>query len=185
MRLFIAVNIPDGLRDKIAVLQDRLRSSGAAVRWAPKENLHLTLKFLGETPESRAAEVAGALRAALKGMAGPRIVLGGLGAFPRGPNPRVIWAGVKEGGERLKDAAGCIEEALYRLGFEREAKEFTPHLTIARVKPGIRNVVLLERMGKFADTEIGGFDCTRIDLMESILKPSGPEYKCVNSILIS
>lgn len=184
MRLFIAVNAPDAVKEGVAALQGAIKKTVSGVKWVEKENLHLTLKFLGEIPGDRAAEISAALRKALRGTGVFRITLGGIGTFPSGYGPRAVWVGVKEGAGLLKNAAAAIDEALLGLGFRKEKRGFSPHMTLGRMKPRPADRNLPEKIAQYGSTVIGGFDCASVDLMESVLKPEGPEYRCVNSISI-
>jgi 2'-5' RNA ligase len=175
MRLFVAVHLSEEIRAALAAVQDRLRSVRAEVSWVRPGNLHLTLKFLGEVE----AERLDPLCAALAGIAPPvssfEAAVAGVGSFG-GRVPRVIWAGVGDGTEALVALAGHVDAALAAVGFPRESRPFSPHLTLGRVRSP-RNVAELagalrsEARGAFGRVSVGAFH-----LMESQLHPQGSIY---------
>ena len=157
MRLFVAVDIPDAVRSVIAGLVDRLRCPGP--KWVDAKNLHLTLKFVGESTDSEV------ITSALTGITQPALEIGlkGLGSFPR-----VLWIGVAAP-PALASLARRIDEALTPLGIPPEQRPFSPHLTLARVKGG--------RMPKFDEQpDFGTFSVPEFVLYQSRLAPSGPKY---------
>src|SRR6266446_3188465 len=133
MRLFVALEIPSTVRKNLAELLKSLRSMSPQTRWVRPENLHVTLKFIGEVPETRLA----AIRSALAGARSDQPValdFRGLGFFPNEKHPRVFWAGI-ETSPNLKTLAADIDEATERLSIPREKPPFSPHLTLARFEP--------------------------------------------------
>jgi 2'-5' RNA ligase len=143
MRLFTAIDLPAEVKQHLAELIDRLRPT-APWRWSSVENLHITTKFIGEWPEARLAEMRDVLFTV---KAVPiDIEVRGLGWFPNAQRPRVFWAGV-EGGEPLQALARDTEAAVAKLGVAVEPREYTPHLTIARVpNPLVGQVCNLQRV---------------------------------------
>jgi 2'-5' RNA ligase len=136
MRLFTAIDLPAEVKQHLAELIDRLRPT-APWRWSPVENLHITTKFIGEWPEARLAEMKDVLRVV---KAAPiDIDVRALGWFPNAKRPRVFWAGV-EGGEPLRALARETEAAVAKLGVAVEPREYTPHLTLARVVGQVSNL---------------------------------------------
>ena len=111
-----------------------LESGVAGARWVPKENLHLTLAFLGRVEDDRVADVSGAAAAAVEGHVDFTVRVGSLGAFPSAKRARVVWAGLDDPTRGLAGVADSVGEALERLGFPREERAFAPHVTLARVK---------------------------------------------------
>ena len=130
MRLFVALEIPSAVRQNLATLLAFMRSITKEPRWVRAENLHVTLKFLGDTPEGK----IDAIRSALSEIRSDNPValdFRGLGFFPNEKHPRVFWAGM-EASPNLKTLAGDIEGGMEKLGIPREKREFSPHLTLAR-----------------------------------------------------
>ncbi|MGZ4855375.1 MAG: RNA 2',3'-cyclic phosphodiesterase [Candidatus Angelobacter sp.] len=129
MRIFIALDIPASVRARLTKYMERARLLAPEARWARVEGLHVTLKFVGATSESRLGELKTAL-ASVK--AAPFVVrFTGVGCFPNAKAARVFWAGV-DGGDNLPRLASTIDAALEKLGFTRETKPYHPHLTLAR-----------------------------------------------------
>ncbi|MCD4784941.1 MAG: RNA 2',3'-cyclic phosphodiesterase [Candidatus Eremiobacteraeota bacterium] len=176
LRLFIAVPIQLKLKRKFFNLVNQLKSIGANVKWVKEENFHITLKFLGDTPESRLDEVESAIRSALEGFSPARLKFGGIGAFPNFRRPSVLWIGLESGYEELSAIAGNLEDSLERLGYEREHRKFRSHLTIGRVKSQKGVSKLMEKAEFLKKFDGGNMKLTHIYLMKSDLGPSGPTY---------
>jgi RNA 2',3'-cyclic 3'-phosphodiesterase len=175
MRLFTALDASPEVEAKLAGLLAELRPK-AKLRWSRTENLHLTLKFIGEFPRERLDE----LRAALVSVAVQpvEVRVAGLGFFPNARAPRVLWAGI-EAGPELAALAAQINEALEPLGIEREKRAYSPHLTLARVPDRTRLDGLREAIGKAeqdGSPEFGMFRADRFYLYESVLAPGGSMY---------
>ncbi len=175
LRLFIAVTIPETVREDIARLLRELDGKLPGIRWTPAANLHLTLKFLGDVEAARVPEIGRCLdRTAVRHL--PLTVrLEGLGRFPPRGRPQVIWAGVEEGRRALTELAGGLDRGLAELGFPPEARPYTPHLTLGRLKSGRRlpDPRVWEReLGRKRDS-LGSFTAAVIILMKSTLAPRG------------
>ncbi len=135
MRLFTAIDLPAEMLERIGEFLARLRPL-ANLRWTPVENLHITTKFIGEWPEARLEE----MKTALGRVPGPgpvAIAIRGVGWFPNTRHPRVFWAGI-EAGEPLAVLARATEQALSKLGVPVETRDYSPHLTLARLKEKVR-----------------------------------------------
>jgi len=153
MRLFIAIAIPEEIRAAYAGLIQEFRELAPQAKWVRGENLHVTLKFLGETPPAKWEE----LRSALVEIHSPepvKLEFQGLGFFPNERRPRVLWAGM-EAPARLKMLAGDVDRVAHALGFPLEERPFTPHLTLARFNP---------------------LTAMEFQVIESKLKSAGAEY---------
>jgi 2'-5' RNA ligase len=135
-RAFVAVELPESLRARCAAVTERLRGEAGKVSWVKPGNLHLTLKFLGDATPSQAERLIGSLAHKLAKLSPFELELRGLGAFPSLRRPRVIWVGVAEGGPALCVLAQKVEGSAVKAGFPREARAFSPHLTLGRVKIG-------------------------------------------------
>lgn len=175
MRCFISVNLSDDVRMSIQRVVDDLRQQSRAVRWVPAENLHLTLKFLGEVEEGKVDEIRHLLPAVCRKYPSFGIALRGAGVFPNLHRPRVVWIGIDAPGA-LADLAGEIDETLAGLGFEREQRAFTPHLTIGRVRDGSGVQPAMKALHTFRETLFGSIMVKEIHFMRSTLKPSGAVY---------
>lgn len=174
IRSFIAVDVDESLRARFKTVQEDLKTAGGSLKLVEAENLHLTLKFLGEIPRPRVeavAETLGKLR-----FTSFKIKFEGVGCFPTPRNPRVVWVGVSEGAERLRELAAMVEEALRKIGFQPDPKGFTPHLTIARVKSPRDRASIAAMVQKLSNISIGEMLVDRVRLKKSTLTPRGPIY---------
>lgn len=174
LRLFIAITLPEPVRETISRLIQELAERLEGVRWAAAANIHLTLKFLGEVEAARVPKIQGCLdRVAVRHL--PLAVrLEGLGTFPPGRNPRVIWAGVAEGKGPLVGLAGELDRGLSNLGFPAEVRAYTPHLTLGRIRNDRRAFdpgVIAGEIERRRRDSLGSFTVDMIILMKSTLTP--------------
>ncbi len=179
MRLFVALEIPPAVRENLATLLDSLRAITREPRWVRVENLHVTLKFLGEVAEEKVAAARTALGAVRSGQA-VTLEFRGLGFFPNEKHPRVFWAGI-EASANLKTLAADIEGAMEKLGIPREQREFSPHLTLARFERARLPEALRKTIAENAQREFGPLQTNKFHLIQSKLKPSGAEYTTLTS----
>ncbi len=182
MRCFVAITLSEEVKEEVYRLIETLKGHGGAIRWVKRDSLHLTLKFLGSVQDERVPEIREAIGRAAKGLSPFFLRATGTGVFPDYRRPRVIWVGVER--ERaLEDLYGRIEEEFEHLGFERERRGLTPHITIGRVKePETVRGVLKELRG-YKDREFGKIYVDRVVLMKSILRPEGADYERVSEAL--
>jgi 2'-5' RNA ligase len=184
VRLFVALGIPPAIRANLTALMDDLRGlkarpSTRKIRWTRVENLHVTLKFIGSVVPEKLAGI----RAALEHVRSERPVglrFRGIGFFPGGKRPRVIWAGVA-GSPNIGGLAADIDGALAKLGVPGEDRAFIPHLTLARCEPGAISAELRAAIEKQSLQEFGTLLTNEFHLIESKLKPSGAEYTTLQS----
>ena len=181
LRCFVAIDIPDPVKKEITEMADILKKYDADIKWVNVENLHVTLKFLGSTPEKSVPEIRESLLKAVSSFQPFYIKINGTGVFPDRKFARVIWVGV-ENGEMLPELAADIDVSMSLLGYKKEEREFKPHLTLGRVRSreGTANVV--NELDNFKDKEFGLFTVDRIRLMRSELKPRGSEYSCLYEV---
>ena len=181
LRTFIAIELDEGLKDNLGRLQDRLREqmSPGSVRWVRPGSIHLTLKFLGDTPLDKVEEVNGALVEAAADASPFSFTVAGLGCFPNSRRPRVVWVGLLEPTgclDRLRDA---VEARVAPLGFPTERRSFKPHLTLGRVHRRASKSELAEIGAVVAASSIGTVDemaVSAVSYIRSDLKPSGAVY---------
>ncbi|NJD69301.1 MAG: RNA 2',3'-cyclic phosphodiesterase, partial [candidate division NC10 bacterium] len=170
-----------GLKAALAGVQDRLKATRADVGWVRPENLHLTLKFLGQVEEDRFGAIGEAVAAAAAGCGPVHLVFQGLGAFPSPRSARVVWIGLSHGAETLAALQARIEAGLEPLGYAREARLFTAHLTLGRVRgPGHREQ-LARALTEATAEPLGEMVLHRIELMKSDLSPSGARDTILHS----
>ncbi|HSB69973.1 MAG TPA: RNA 2',3'-cyclic phosphodiesterase [Candidatus Methylomirabilis sp.] len=175
MRLFVAMNLSTEIRERLAAAQDRLRRAQADVSWVRPENLHVTLKFLGETEEKRLGPIRLALAEVGRAAAPFTMAVAGSGSFG-GRVPRVVWAGVRDGAQPLIDLARNVEGVLARVGFPKEKREFTAHLTLGRVRSPRNADGLLAALQEVRGEPFGILAAREFELMQSELRPSGSIY---------
>jgi 2'-5' RNA ligase len=172
LRLFVAIDLPEKVKEEISSKKGDFNLE--KVRWVKKENLHLTLKFLGNVNEKALSSIKEALKRIASDTKAFKFKLQGFGAFPTPKRARVLWVGISEGNSQVITLAEKVDYELSRLGFEREKRKFHPHITLARLKKPAS-------LHKFPslDKEIE-IKADEIVLFQSILKPEGPNYISLN-----
>ena len=175
MRLFVALEIPRVVRDNLATLINDLRTAAPKTRWVRPESIHVTLKFIGEVPPEKVADIRGALSGVSSEHAA-ELSFHGLGFFPNAKRPSVLWAGI-DASPNLQSLARDIERSLEKLGFPREQRDFTPHLTLARFNEPRPQPALQAAVEKQADQSLGRFEVAEFFLFESKLSPQGAKYR--------
>lgn len=176
MRTFIAIEIPDGIKQEMVKAQEQLKRSGVDAGWTRPEGIHLTLKFLGEVPEAELDGVKAALIQAAEGKGRFRLEVGGAGVFPNERNPRVAWIGMAGDIDKLSALQAAVEETMTEIGFEREDRKFTPHLTLGRIKYIKSREAWQKALDGIKDIRLPGFDVAAVSLMKSELKRTGAVY---------
>lgn len=185
LRLFVAIVPPAPLPARLHALQERLRPAGADVKWVEAQNLHVTLKFLGETPETDLPGVKDVLRSLAPTQAPFHLRLAGAGFFPPRGTPRVVWVGLDEGFEALRHLHVAVESACRTLGFAPEDRPFAAHLTLGRVRSTGHEDALKREIVKLRDDVVGSFRVGGFSLVESRLTPRGPVYTHVEDYPLS
>lgn len=175
MRCFIAIDLPGELKSRIGNFIDGFAAPLLDIRWVPQKNLHLTLKFLGDIKEDVIVNIGRSLRDVCRKHSPFTISFQGTGVFPNHKNPNVLWIGVKTS-EELRNLFTDIEEDLFKLGFEKENRKHSPHLTIGRVKNRENLSSVMKSLDEFRKQYFGTLLVTEIHLMKSTLKTSGAEY---------
>lgn len=175
-RTFVAVELSAGIRDRVAVLQEQMRSAGARVRWVKPHNLHFTLRFLGEISAAQVARAIVATREAVRAAAPFSVTIAGLGAFPSLERPQVVWLGTSEGAEALERVAADLNAALSAERFPPEPRPFRPHLTLGRSRDDRQWQEVVRALQRYRDVVIGTQPVESLTVMESRLTPDGPVY---------
>jgi 2'-5' RNA ligase len=207
-RLFVAIELPEGvraaLRDAIELLQNNGLTAG--LRWVRPEGIHLTLKFLGATAEPRVPEIAAALREALAGAPAFGLRPDGFGTFPesrpdqresRRHDLRVLWVGIAGDTDALAALAERVEGAMAPLGYPQEARPYFGHLTLARVRDDADRAAVASmydalrpylanssRSAQDPAPAFPGFRAERVALMESKLAPGGAQYRAIETFAL-
>lgn len=175
IRCFISINLDDYIIRKIIELIDHLRKCEADIKWVESNNLHLTLKFLGNTPVEDIPLIEKVLRKISKKFLPFYIKIKGIGIFPDKRHPRVLWIGL-ENKEVIIDIHKQIEANMSKIGYKKEEKEFNPHITIGRTRSLLKIDRLIECLNDYKTYEFGSLLVDKINLMKSNLTPKGPIY---------
>jgi len=182
VRAFIAVEINQPNRQKISELIYLLKESNADVKWITENQMHLTLKFLGNIDKARVPEISNALRSISHNFKSFIISLSNIGAFPSVNHPRVIWLGIDKGADLLKTLAEKIDSELEKLGFQKETREFKAHLTLGRVKTSKNMPNLTKLLKETAFSSESDIAITELILFQSTLTPKGAVYTRLSTI---
>lgn len=178
-RSFIAVDLPPEVKLSLTEVQQYLQAARVRIKWVEEVNLHLTLKFLGEISQAQIAEIQETLSLIASRHRKSGFYISGVGAFPNIRNPKIIWAGIKDSYQSIASLHSEIDEELSKLGFPREQKKFSPHLTLGRIKdtgpfPGfgelLQSIKIIEYFVTVSDFK----------LMKSKLTRNGPEYSPIS-----
>jgi len=184
VRLFVALEISAAVRDNLAALINDLRAADASssqskARWVRPENLHVTLKFIGNVDAGKLGPIRDALAEVCSGSA-VELHFRRLGFFPNEKRPRVLWAGI-EASPNLAPLAAAIDARLEKLGIPRETREFSPHLTLARFDPPGISETLRAAAQENRAREFGAVRAGEFHLFESKTRPTGAEYTRLSS----
>jgi 2'-5' RNA ligase len=179
MRLFIAIPLPQSIKDNIVKIQENLRPGlGNAVRWTNSDSIHLTLKFLGETTPAKIPGIESQVIDVCDEFKQFSMQCSRIGTFPNPQQPNIIWLGL-EAPPILAKLQKDLEISMHTLGFEEEKRNFSPHLTIGRLSAALdfeQKAFLKKMMNIYDDQMIASFIVEEIYLMKSDLRPSGPIY---------
>jgi 2'-5' RNA ligase len=175
IRSFIAFDIEDDtvLRN-LSKVQDMLVRTGADLKLVKPENIHVTLRFLGDVTSEMVDQVHGEMEQTQ--FVPFEVKVKGAGAFPNLRRISVVWAGIRQGANELRAIFDQLEPRLQTLGFKPDYKGFSPHLTIARVKTGRNKEALAEQLKELEDYEFGSIKAECLRLKKSVLTPQGPIY---------
>ena len=178
MRAFIAIELPQEIKDTLGRLQQKLKAAGADVKWVEPKNIHLTLKFLGEIDEQTKDRVSAKLSEISAGTKQFTFSLSCLGAFPNTKSPRVIWIGIEQGDIEIKAIADAIETQLESINIPKETREFSSHITLGRTRSSKNRQELANALSELSLKSLKNqFPVTKITLLKSTLTPRGPVYE--------
>ena len=176
IRTFIAVEVPEPVREKLSREIAFMKAGAPLVKWSRPENIHLTLRFLGDVKETDLEELFEAVRESVEAVAPFALEMKGIGAFPNWRHPRVVWAGCGEGEGEATGLAAAVEEACVELGYEPERRPFRPHLTLGRVKQPADAMGLAEAVRGAENKPFGYLDVDEVVVFMSSLRRTGPVY---------
>jgi 2'-5' RNA ligase len=176
IRTFIALELPPAVISLLAKVQNDLKSMRLRAKWVRPENIHLTLKFLGNINPGDIDKIGGAMMEAVGDFARFDLVARGVGVFPGIKRPRVIWVGLGGEIQSLFAMQRMLEDKLADLGFNKEKKPFKGHLTLGRFRQTISPDTIQQCIRKYADLSSEKFTARRIILFKSDLKPTGAVY---------
>jgi len=186
MRLFIAINFSDEIKELLGKLMRALRQIPADLKWVAEENLHLTLQFLGEVAPERIGAISEGIEKAAAGSKPFMLSLAGVGVFPSVERPRVLWVGVDGEVASLIGLQRKVQKEMGLLGFASDKKKFSAHLTLARARTPQGFTAVMAKAQEFANK--GAFGTARvgsIELMQSELLPGGPRYSVLFRAILS
>lgn len=185
MRAFIAIELSKNLKNALAQLQKQLRRAAADVKWVKPDNIHLTLKFLGEIDEKKLDKINLILDKIAKDNSPFQISFSSLGAFPKMSYPRIIWVGIEKGDVETKKIASELEGEVEKIGIAKENRPFSTHITIGRVKSTLNQQILVQELNHlencFAEKKLQ-FKAEKIILFKSTLLPGGAAYEPLKAI---
>lgn len=199
MRAFLAIELPPEIKTFLSKLQNKLKAAtedvhphtnwknniryqpiGVGVKWVEPENIHLTLKFLGEINEEQLSRITQIMESVSQENSPYTIEISSLGAFPKIEAPRVLWVGAEKGSKETKGIAKALEEKIQKLGIPKEERAFSSHITIGRTRSAINRLKLIEELKKLEGYFSGkeqAFTVEKITLFKSTLSSRGPTYE--------
>lgn len=184
LRCFIAIELPEEIKESLAETQRELKKFGADIRWVSPGNIHLTLKFLGDTDEGQIEKISENLSGICRGFKVFNLEMAGLGVFPGTRSPKVLWAGLN-GSHEIIDLQKEIEKSVAHFGFKPEKREFSPHLTIGRFRSLKNKDAMLEAVTSEKVKNQGLFEVKTVALIKSSLTKSGSVYTKISEALLA
>jgi 2'-5' RNA ligase len=181
MRAFIAIDIPAAIRQKIFSIYAPLIDLPDKISWVKSQNMHLTLRFLGETDDRRIEKVKTVLRQVATGCNPFIMVFTSVGVFPNAKKPRIIWLGLDDTSGQLIKLQYELETYVRRLGFAPETRKFSPHLTLGRIRELIDGTRLMSCIAKLPPITLASFKVEQLSLIRSQLRPQGPLYSLLDT----
>jgi len=181
VRTFIGIALNDEVRKNLVSLQQELSGAGSKVKWVEEENLHLTMKFLGDVDMTLTAEIGQILQDSVAEVKPFTFTVCGAGAFPNPASARIVWVGTTGPVETLTKIFNYLNENLTQFGVARENRRYVPHITVGRVKSASKGRELAELINKNSEKVFGDVDASEILLMMSELSSSGPKYTVLSA----
>lgn len=184
VRAFIAIELPSIIAKSLEEIQNNLKDTANKITWVKPDNIHLTMKFLGNIETDKAHAIEKILKNIVSQISIGKLSVKGVGAFPTINNPRVIWVGVEDD-KNLLNIYTQLEEGVASLGFKKEERPFKPHLTLGRIKFLKDKKGLKERLEKLADIKFASFIVDSLILFKSELTPEGSLYTKLKEVKLA
>ena len=185
IRVFIAIEIDSGIKNKLSEYLSNLKSSGADVKWVSPENIHLTLKFIGYVEEDALINLNRIINNAVSSIEPFNISIGNIGVFPNLKRPRVIFACVQEEGNNLHKIYEKLDKGVEQLGIKKESKKYVGHITLGRVRSQKNISRLKNRLKSGTECYFGCKRVASISLIQSKLTTTGPLYTRLNNFILN
>lgn len=176
-RTFIAFDLCDEFKETITLIQRDLKELDLDISWVKRDNLHLTIKFLGDVAHKKMPSVLEIFQSSFQGFPTFKTEMVSLGAFPRIDRPQILWVGLKEETTVLQNIVGSIENNFALLGFAKEDRAFEPHITIGRLRSNKNTSLLSAKIKDYAFPSGIQQEMTRVTLYKSVLSAQGPSYE--------
>jgi len=181
IRSFIAFEIDDEeILNRFASVQEKLMSTGADLKPVKPQNIHITMRFLGDIFPPMVEKIHSQMESLV--FSPFNVEIRRVGAFPQVKHPRIIWVGIQEGSKELGEIFDQLELNIFSLGFEKSSRRFSPHITIARVRTSRNREELTRCLQKVADFEFGVIKADCLKLKKSVLTPKGPIYSILKEV---
>jgi 2'-5' RNA ligase len=181
-RLFVAINLDQEIKERIADLYEKFPPHVLKAKFVPKDNIHVTLKFIGEKRDDDINDIIETLKHSHDDINPFSIHIRGLGAFPHAYAPKIIWVGADE--PKITELAQSIEDHLSTIGIKKEQKPYKAHITFARVRALYKKKDVNDIIESLSDTDIGIQDVSSFSLVKSTLTPKGPIYKTIKDFFL-
>jgi RNA 2',3'-cyclic 3'-phosphodiesterase len=184
VRAFVAFPLPEAIMIRISDVQERLKPYRLPVHWVKPENVHLTLKFLGEISTDTINDIGEVLEDTVREYAPLMFFIKGLGVFPNIKKPRVLWIGISGDIQPLAEIQANLETKLEKKGIAKESRPFKSHLTLGRIKRDIHPENLFDILRSFSDFTSEPFEAKELVLYKSKLNPSGASYTKLKNVYL-
>ncbi len=185
IRVFVAIEVDSEIKNKLSEYLDRLKRTGADVKWVATENIHLTLKFIGHLEEEALINLNKIINDAVLNIKPFSINIGNIGAFPNLKNPRVIFTGVEAEGNSLLRIFEKLDKGIETLGIKKESRKYVGHITLGRVKSKKNLTKLKDVLDSGRGYCFGHEKVTSLSLIQSNLTPTGPIYSRLNNFILN
>lgn len=186
IRSFVAIPLGVEVLRGVRKMARELRSEDDGMKWVPEDTLNLTIKFLGDVVDREVPRVCDVIRRCCESIEPFELTMEGAGGFPSADRPRVVWAGITQGGESLIELVTRLEKSLADLGFKPESRDYRPHLPLGRVRSGSRaaSPEVVQRVLRLGSRKLGSFQVESVQLFASYLEKVGPSYSVMDTIYL-